>query len=95
MIGQGVTVDEAMTTPPTARTRTYSHFAAKPVGPHTLRHGVATHLVEAGYGIRTVQKLLGHREVKTTMIYTHLLNRGGRGVQSPADRLLNKSGGGC
>ena len=60
----------------------------KPVGPHTMRHCFASHLLEAGYDIRTVQELLGHRDVATTMIYTHVLNRGGRGVESPADRLL-------
>jgi integron integrase len=60
---------------------------AKPVGPHTLRHGFATDLLVAGYDIRTVQELLGHQDVTTTMIYTHVLNRGGRGVVSPADRL--------
>ena len=69
--------------------KTAAHLAGmnKHVGCHTFRYSFATHLLHNGYDIRTVQELLGHKDVKTTMIYTHVLNRGGLVVRSPLDEI--------
>ena len=72
----------------------YLAGVTRPASCHSLRHSFATHVLEDGYDIRTVQELLGHKDVKTTMVYPHVLNRGRKGVRSPMDGLPPQAGHG-